>query len=460
MIIFLLSLSTAMGSLKVLNPQTLIDEYPNGFESSLGSFGNPPYNSKIIGFLWYPSVDQDGCSPITFIPEGLEMDHYIFMFDRGNCSYSLKVKHAQDVGVKAVIIANTNENEKITNIIMRDNGMGGNLFIPAMMISKEDADRLKKELKTSTVTLKLGFELPQTPEITLSLVLSSGNEESQEFMKSFYDVGKVLTHYTVNLEIHYVVIQCIACKNRGFDKEEENCLGGGRYCAPDPDDLINGGLSGRDVIQEDLRQMCLLETIKKINSDFSYDNFFAYLKKFSELCSTKLNDKKCSEGLIKEFGFDLGGVKKCVSDSFGSGNVNLAANKYLDKEIEFWHSNGLHVYPAVMINHYLYRGDLETSALMTAICAGYYKKNLPEFCRDVVESNVIEGYNTSTVVFGLILFFGILVAVLVVYRHVAKKELEREMRKQVNSAVNQYIALNDISNNKVIERQSVRSSYV
>ena len=450
-----------MGSLKVISPQSLINEYPNGLESSLGSFGNPPYNSKIIGFLWYPSIDQDGCSPINFIPEGLEMDHYIFMFDRGNCSYSLKVKHAQDVGVRAVIIANTNENEKITNVIMRDNGMGGNLFIPAMMISKEDADRLRRELKIAAVTLRLGFELPQTPEkINLSLVLSSGNEESQEFMKSFYDVGQVLTHETVNLEIHYVVIQCIACRNRGFDKEEENCLGGGRYCAPDPDDLINGGLSGRDVIQEDLRQMCLLETLKNIKSDFSYANFFGYLKKFSELCSTKLNDKKCSEGIMKSFGFDVKAVERCYRESFETGSTNLAVNKHLDKEIEFWHSNGLHVYPAVMINHYLFRGDLETSALMTAICAGYYKKFLPEFCRNVVGDKVAEGYSTSTVVFGLILFFGVLVAALVIYRHVAKKELEKEMKKQVNVAVNQYISLSDISDGKIIERQTVRSVYV
>ena len=450
-----------MASLKVISPQSLIDEYPKGFESSLGSFGNPPYNSKIIGFLWYPSIDRDGCSPITFIPEGLEMDHYIFMFDRGNCSYSLKVKHAQDVGVRAVIIANTNENEKIDNIIMRDNGMGGNLFIPAMMITKEDADRLKKELKTSTVTLKLGFELPQSPEkISVSLVLSSGNEESQEFMKTFYDVGRVFSHFTVNLEIHYVVIQCIACKNRGFDKEEENCLGGGRYCAPDPDDLISGGLSGRDVIQEDLRQMCLLDTIKKSDSDFSYDNFFGYLKSFSELCSTKLNDKKCSEGIMKSFGFNVKEVERCVKESFEIGSTNLAANKHLDKEIEFWHSNGLHVYPAVMINHYLYRGDLETSALMTAICAGYYKKFLPEFCRNGAGGNEVEGYSTSTVVFGLVLFFGVLLAILAVYRHVAKKELEKEMKKQVNVAVNQYISLSDLSDDKIIERQTVRSSYV
>jgi hypothetical protein len=311
------------------------------------------------------------------------------------------------------------------------------------------------------VTLKLGFELPKTPEkISLSLVLSSGNEQSQDFMKVFYDVGQLLTHFTVDLEIHFVIIQCMACKNSGFAKAEENCLGGGRYCAPDPDDLINGGLSGRNVIQEDLRQKCLLEILKEEKNDFSYEKFFLFLKRFSENCSLKINDRKCSQGLMKGLGFDVDAVEKCYEDSFHGKDEALAANKELDREIEFWKNNGLHEYPAVFINHYLFRGDLEPSALLTGICAGYQKNFVPMFCKKENGVGVVRGYSTTTVVFGLLLFFGVLIAILMVYRHVAKRELETDMRRQVNLAVNQYIALNDLSNNKVIERQTVRSNYV
>lgn len=462
LILFISQLVSA--SIRIVSPESLKLEYFKGIKSSLGNFGNPPYNTKIRANLWYPMIDRDGCNPITFLPQDIDVSHFIFMFDRGNCSYAMKVKHAQDVGVRAVIIANNIPNQNIEGVEMRDNGIGGTLLIPALMISKEDADRLKQVYIEQGVELLLGFELPKSKgRISLSLVLSSGNLDSQSFISGFYEIGKLLNKANVDLEVHFVVIECLACKNKGFSKAEENCLGGGRYCAPDPDEVTSGPLTGRDVMQEDLRQMCLLEVLESDSSFYSYSKYFEFQKEFVSKCFDKLNVDSCSEGVMKKLQINVDGVNQCVKSSFGAGDKVLSTNGKLDEEIEFWRSNGLHLYPAIILNHQTYKGSMDNSAILNGICAAYYSQSRPEFCKynwDGGADDVSEGYSTYSVVFGNVLFFGVLVAILFVYRHVAKKELQKEMRQQVNAAVNQYFALNELSTLKQSERQSIKSSYV
>ena len=40
-----------------------------------------------------------------------------------------------------------------------------------------------------------------------------------------------------------------------------DCFSGGRYCAPDPD--MAGPRSGKDIVEEDLRQMCIFNYTRK-----------------------------------------------------------------------------------------------------------------------------------------------------------------------------------------------------
>ena len=47
---------------------------------------------------------------------------------------------------------------------MKDNGLGGNLFIPAFLISQEDGAKIKSSYKNyKDVTLVLNFEMPTSP---------------------------------------------------------------------------------------------------------------------------------------------------------------------------------------------------------------------------------------------------------------------------------------------------------
>ena len=47
---------------------------------------------------------------------------------------------------------------------MKDNGLGGNLFIPAFLISQEDGLIIKESLIVSeAISLVLNFEMPTLP---------------------------------------------------------------------------------------------------------------------------------------------------------------------------------------------------------------------------------------------------------------------------------------------------------
>lgn len=63
------------------------------------------------------------------------------------------------------------------------------------------------------------------------------------------------------------------------------CISGGRYCAFDPDG--NGPLMGRDVIFEDLRQLCIIN-----QTDVTM--WFDYAMAFENNCLTNTSRKNFS----------------------------------------------------------------------------------------------------------------------------------------------------------------------
>lgn len=453
---FLISLVASQ--IIVYSPQSLRKSYPDGITGSLGNFGNPPYDSSINGYVWF-AAPSNGCEPITDTNINAEVVNLIVFFYRGDCAFVLKVKHAQDRGAKAVVIINNIPGQDVTKITMKDNGLGGNLYIPAFLISDIDGAAVKKSIEDGeTVSLVLKFEQVTLADlIYLDLWISSANDLSQSFLKNFASIGKQLTKKNAEFHPHYVFIKCLNCEKNNFQESHDDCLGGGRYCAPDPDGP--GPIKGRDVVIENLRQICMFN---QLSESKDYSIWFKFQEEFSNNCESKIFNDDCSNEIMKKLGLNTSEVKKCYNKSFAKGYEDyLSENTILREEMVDWHSNGLHYFPALIINGQLYRGDLENSAVKLALCAGYQIKYQPEFCKEIVDEEVTEeGFSTQTVIIALAVFFIAVAVVLLVYRHFAKQELQKEMRMQVNSAVSQYFALSDTSTFKNADRQAVKASYV
>ena len=61
--------------------------------------------------------------------------------ERGGCSFVKKVRNLENIGVAVVIIIDKNE-EDIDHVVMSDDGTGGGIRIPSMLIGKTDGNKL------------------------------------------------------------------------------------------------------------------------------------------------------------------------------------------------------------------------------------------------------------------------------------------------------------------------------
>lgn len=72
-----------------------------------------------------------------------------FIAERGDCSFVKKVRNMENIGVAVAIIID-NDQEEIDNVVMSDDGTGGGIRIPAMLIGKTDGKKLLDFLKRAS----------------------------------------------------------------------------------------------------------------------------------------------------------------------------------------------------------------------------------------------------------------------------------------------------------------------
>ena len=66
--------------------------------------------------------------------------------DRGHCTFATKVRNVDHIGgALAVVVDDRREN--VTSVVMSDDGTGGGLRIPALLIGKKDGEILKDYIK-------------------------------------------------------------------------------------------------------------------------------------------------------------------------------------------------------------------------------------------------------------------------------------------------------------------------
>jgi hypothetical protein len=112
------------------------------FEAQAASFGHPlrPWRGPFGRILLVNDGEgerTDGCEPIMTDVWGR-----IALIDRGGCPFTTKVKNAQDAGADGAIIANN-----VPGGLPPMSGSDDSIYIPAVGISQEDGNAIKKALK-------------------------------------------------------------------------------------------------------------------------------------------------------------------------------------------------------------------------------------------------------------------------------------------------------------------------
>merc|ERR1711879_239576 len=130
--------------------------------------------------------------------------------------------------------------------------------------------------------------------------------------------------------------------------KSKNCIGSGKYCAPDPDNEGKG--TGADVVMEMLRQKCVF----MLNSA----EWYKYMSAWRDNCFKDITNK-CSEYVLNQTEVKGSRLQKCVEDSnlqkegFDASSLE---NKILEKEMQKLRDTHEMTFPALYINGQRFMG--------------------------------------------------------------------------------------------------------
>jgi hypothetical protein len=289
---------------------------------------------------------------------------------RGECSFVQKVRNMENVGIAVSIIID-NRPEMIDEILMSDDGTGGGIRIPSMLIGTNDGDKLINWYKNATpeerkrLTLMCEFVMPVHDKVDVDFWFTSSSDRAIDFLEDFKKIEKQLGD-KMNFRPRYVFWECTGCDQAYLDND---CFGGGKYCAVESSNM---NLKGREIVLEDLRQLCLWEQFSKANETIRWWNYIANVH---STCYSVINED-CSMRAHEEMNLDFDRTMQCVKNSFGGASESkwgeaTMANTFIDREISYWKEYGTNIYPSIVINGKTYRGQIEPLSVFNAICAGF-----------------------------------------------------------------------------------------
>eukprot|EP00474_Spongospora_subterranea_P008674 CRZ09132.1 hypothetical protein [Spongospora subterranea] len=328
--------------------------------------------------------EQQGCVPFS-LPIDPTWRRWFVLLQSGGCSLSTKVENAQNAGVSVVIISN-NDDELPDHVVLED---ANSNYIHSTIIKKSDASKIfdyfgKGPGKSVEVTFEVGLEKSDTVSIVLQ-TSTFDRDTTKLLVKLGEAFGPLQSQKKMSIEHHYRLVNgsyydCVTdskhCGNQ--------CTNSGRYCAQDPNDDLNSGASGADIVRETLRRICIHQHTNTTNPQFFWD----YLAKFSDNCFASNNiTKECSKDVSDKIDSTIfPRLKQCVDESGGTESESKSQNKLIEGEMKI---TSYHYLPPIKINGFYYYGSNEcsfddgaqTCPLLNQVCGSFTDSSLPDICR-------------------------------------------------------------------------------
>jgi hypothetical protein len=344
---------------------------------------------------------------------------------------------------------------------MADDGSGSDISIPSFLMFKRDADLIKKEVMDNhPVQLEMSWSLPNPDDrVEYDLWSVPTDTVSRPFLSSFKAIAMALgdrAYFTPHMYI-YDGIRTHCQGNDGENFCYNLCTNNGRYCATDPDNDLDRGISGQDVVKESLRRLCIWKHYGE--TDGVGEVWWSYINEFQERCSSAdyFMNEDCVSDCYKHAGVDPDKVNRCMTDS--GGLTKDAPNAFLDLEISSQNERGVVVLPTAFVNTAALRGQLSSTSVFSAICSGYAEGTKPAICDTCATCSVpstcvtsgkcstapksgggsTDGVSTHT--FALSMLFVISLFVALGAWHY--KKTREDMRDQVRGILAEYMPLED-----------------
>jgi hypothetical protein len=303
---------------------------------------------------------------------------------------------------------NSNENDNDNNNyycephepILANDGSALDITIPSFLIFKLDGDAMKNVLvqntstaTTTTTPVRIDMELrwsipPPDDHVEYDLFfVPGGDAATKEFFTNFKTIAMALGRDQASFTPHTYIFDGVQA-HCDINSCSTLCTNHGRYCASDPDDDLDHGVSGADVVEESLRRLCIWQLYGPDENGIRDGvEWWDYVQNFEVLChwgsttSTMLqrvNIQGCVRDCYTRAAIDQVKVEKCMLES--GGLQENVANSLLDRALADQLEQGIILTPTAFVNDVVVSGEFSLSHFFQAICEGYAANSTPALC--------------------------------------------------------------------------------
>jgi len=350
-------------------------------------------------------------------------DAFVLMVDRGDCTFVTKVRNAQEIGAKAVIVANNacicsdldcNEAYPDDTLscdtqapIMADDGSGADIIIPSfLLIYRDEADLIREAIIASSnngtfVILEISRESggnATTVEVDFFTVPTDPLVHSVDFLQFLKAAALAFGEDASFTPFMYIYNGNQAgCQ---VDNEENACgnlcTNAGLYCAVDPDGDLDSGVSGAQVVVESLRRLCIWDVYGGAAEDGIGEPWWNYVIAFTEMCflalnndsgsvsSTLFTNQTCIEESFAKANINSTLILECIEES---GGVKGGVNSKFEFQLQMQEENNVLLIPSFFLNGFAFpfAASVETpllaaQSLFLGICVSYSLGEEPPIC--------------------------------------------------------------------------------
>lgn len=234
-----------------------------------------------------------------------------------DCYFTLKAWNAQRAGAATILVADNRPEPLITMDAPEDETADAeylqNITIPSALLSRSLGSAIKTAIdQGEPVRISLDWReaLPHPNDRVAYELWTNSNDECGSkcdaqirFLKRFKGAAQILEKggYT-RFTPHYITWYCPEAFLASRQCKSQ-CINGGRYCAPDPEQDFSRGYNGRDVIIQNLRQACFFRVMNESGKPWIW---WDYVTDFAIRCPMKHEkyNKQCADQVIRSLGIN------------------------------------------------------------------------------------------------------------------------------------------------------------
>jgi hypothetical protein len=267
--------------------------------------------------------------------------------------------------------------------------------IPSLLIDRYDAqvlrwclnnDAIKCASATGVVTVALKWNMPTT-DMDVEWELWTSADETTSFKHGFAPFALKLKEST-NFVPHYFIWDGEEWGCTTADSCSTQCVGAGKYCSPDPDGATDVGVSGMNIVLENLRQMCVWEQV-----DFKIDGAEKWWRYVTEMKDVFERVMASSESVIlqvdffesyskeihNKLGLDFAKTQKCMK--MVNNDHDKLKNELTSRKLGAGARGEILQLPSIVVNGRIIRDGITTSGVLLTLCSATV--NPGPFCKCV-----------------------------------------------------------------------------